>query len=224
MTRRVNLFAVPAVVVAILACGGGEGGDGDHPNCDAYLDCVADVEPSTVATEMEAYGSDAACWEDDDSAEACESACADAQQELYFANPTSDLCDDGSDLPSSSVIRQAGWQASVSVENEDSADCFGDAEEVDQGEFTFTSTETTAFSTDVDLEYYSDYQYGHYVTYYHLSLVCTNDGFEFSCTGTDEYDSRLQAAFTGTLSEDFLSVEGTVEIEDGCVYTLTAPR
>jgi hypothetical protein len=64
----------------------------DRSACDAYLACVAEVEPSEVAVTLELYGDESACWTSADNAELCADACVDATAELSAANPAEEAC------------------------------------------------------------------------------------------------------------------------------------
>src|SRR5688572_15102357 len=121
MARRSKTLrmSIPLLIGCMsLACGGGEGGDSaggsvQHPNCDAYVACVGEVDPAAVSESMESYGDSSPCWDDADSTETCETACASARRELFQQNPSSVECDDGSALPSSYIVLFPAWEASV---------------------------------------------------------------------------------------------------------------
>jgi hypothetical protein len=64
----------------------------DHAACDDYLLCLKAVAPSQVGPALEAYGSEGACWDSQENAELCNSACAAAMEKLSALFPDEKAC------------------------------------------------------------------------------------------------------------------------------------
>jgi len=85
--------------------GGADGGQ--DPECEAYLDCVAEVTPEALPDALEAYGADGDCWADEPSAEQCVTACRAGLTDLRQTDPT---CG-----PESSDVRDGRYQLVVAT-------------------------------------------------------------------------------------------------------------
>ena len=65
---------------------------GGSDACDAYLDCVNDVDPSSYADAADAYGENGSCWASSGDSDGCSEACDGARADLAEENPLSDDC------------------------------------------------------------------------------------------------------------------------------------
>jgi hypothetical protein len=103
-----RLFTVAVVVGLILGCAGAKkdgGGSllGDDSieqdaACADYLDCLAAVDPSTLASVQATYGTDGTCWADEATAGTCVTACGTGLSQMHDDFPEEAACDDGSPL------------------------------------------------------------------------------------------------------------------------------
>lgn len=112
-----------------LACAGlGKKDDGDDTQdtsppggsepCEAYLDCVTDVDPSAYATAAASYGESGSCWQDTDAA-SCSAACDAARDELADENPLSQVCGgDGFPAVDGCPFTEGDWQTYFTVRND----------------------------------------------------------------------------------------------------------
>lgn len=62
------------LLLVLLACTATE----VSPICDAYVDCVAQVAPTSLGEAQLAFGAASECWSDPESADRCEQTCTDA--------------------------------------------------------------------------------------------------------------------------------------------------
>jgi hypothetical protein len=60
--------------------------------CDAYLACLAEVEPQSFPSTLQIYQAGGPCWKTTTAAAGCEKACADAQAALLLKHPSSVVC------------------------------------------------------------------------------------------------------------------------------------
>src|SRR5690606_16608807 len=104
------LLAASITLAFSLACAKGNPDDGEvdvdydddgnptgdyaehRAECEAYLDCLAEVAPSQVSSATSEYGSSSVCWETDAEARRCGDACEASREDLFDDHPTVAEC------------------------------------------------------------------------------------------------------------------------------------
>jgi hypothetical protein len=168
----------------------------DHPACDAYVACVADVTPEAAASAVEEYGDGSVCWDDADSVAICEAACAAAMTEAHLNHPASAACDDGTPVPSDRVFQSESWVMGVTGST---GELCADIGGLPSFRLELETNGTTAFTGDMSFDY---------VFAYTFPLTCDNDGLDVTCTHSDD-DLGLDGTFTARIDDDLLRVAGT---------------
>lgn len=121
MSHRILISVVSIFSLGLLACTGTLGdsadsadsgrtsGGGDteeeawtqSDDCEAYLDCLKEVDRSEYDDEVERYGEDGSCWgTDDDEAMGCDDACEQFLEGLAEDHPTVEACNGSTDIGS----------------------------------------------------------------------------------------------------------------------------
>jgi hypothetical protein len=175
----------------------------DRSACEAYIDCVAEVEPANAGQAVDDYGAESSCWTNADQAEACREACASAMAELHLAAPSSEACDDGSSVPSNQVFLIESWRLNVVTSDAEYCAYMVAGMDPDYWVATFAANETTQFPAQLRAEYVGA----------GFDLACTNDGLNVHCASTDTTGGGMSATFEGAMAESRQSLTGTVSVE-----------
>lgn len=220
MTTRGALSAL--TVAAILACGGGGGSKDAGPEevaqseaCAQYVSCVSAVEPSTLGAVTAAYGLSGDCWESAATAHECTEACEAALSALHRAYPEAPECDDGSAVPSSTWLGEAGqWRFDVTDTPEY---CDGDhAQTPLRAILTFYGGDDPTFVIEGSVTFIARGYAGDSLTCDVTAVTCSLDGHDFACdpfsagVGCDTF----QFTFTGTFGDTWYTAAGTMAGED----------
>lgn len=126
-----RFFAALLVGGMILACAGGKGKEEEEENpselppdgidqaevCADYLNCLAAVDPNTLASVQGTYGTEGSCWSDETAAAQCAEACETGLAQMEDAYPDEPVCDDGSVTLASDL--EGTWKSSPRIPTED---------------------------------------------------------------------------------------------------------
>ncbi|MBM4390749.1 MAG: hypothetical protein FJ090_06470 [Deltaproteobacteria bacterium] len=174
-----------------------------HPYCDAYLACLAEVSPEQSAAASAAYGYSSECWDSESSAAACEAECAAALHEQWVQNPGAQSCDDGTDIPSNTVILQSTWSMSITEVEGPMCDSW----------FSYVTSYTITFSPNDTAEFPGTFNGSGWSN----TIDCENNGLDISCWGVAD---ALVITFDGEISEDFARLSGVYADDVYCFWTL----
>jgi hypothetical protein len=207
-----RLFAVVFVGGMILACAAGKDADQDSSPavtddrvdqasvCADYLDCLASVDPGTLASVQSTYGTDGTCWTDETTAEQCAEACETGLTQMDDEFPDEPDCDDGEVTEASEL--EGRW-------NFESADSDGGCD----GFVLVFESMGLEISADGSTDFTADGQaeVGIVGNWYDFDLAfeCSLSGDDFSC---DEYVSDFDTywTFEGVYGET--GIDATLEL------------
>ena len=199
------------LAIASLACAAGKDKNTD-PNdeqgtqseaCADYLDCAAEVDPSTFATLGSTYGPDGDCWSQGDAyADACTSACEAALDAMHAAYPDAEVCGGGGG-PTSCPL-DAGDHELI-LHEPDTGTCGfggdipGDAEVTcdDPSSSTFTLHWVDIYGEEADLD-------------------CTFSGTSFTCEGILDVGTDADLTLDGDASGGSAAGRYTLDIPELC--------
>jgi hypothetical protein len=123
-----RVFAVVFTGGMILACAGGRDKDENQDSspglpednvdqaaiCADYLNCLAAVDPSALASVQSTYGTNGTCWTDEATAEQCAEACKTGLAQMDDEYPEEPKCDDGEVTEASELEGQWTFEAASS--------------------------------------------------------------------------------------------------------------
>lgn len=200
-----------------LACAGkdkdGNGGllgtDGiAHPDCDAWVACSSAVSPETAADVVGSYGTSSVCWDDETSAEVCETACGDSLAQAHQDHPTVAECDDGSPLHSDSILGDPTWRLEVTGTE---GGC--DGVHTTYLELVFDPNGGTDF--EVEIEFHD----GSNILERWLNAPCHNDDRTITCSEEEGSDRVIHLEMSSGLG----SMTGSFDDADNdCVLSLSS--
>ncbi len=209
-----SVGVVGSIVGFILACTGGakdEGGGllgediSQDEACAAYLDCLAAVDPGSLAAVQSTYGADGTCWADASSAATCADACVTGLEQMDEAFPAEAACDDGG--PATAGDLEGAWQFTP-VDQDDGCEEYGlvlhalDLQIAADGDSAFTG------QGDAELEVVGN------IYNLDVDLECTLSGDDFSCDRSlTDYDTYW--TFSGSLAGGGIDATMEVLIGDG---------
>ncbi len=175
-----SIYATVVTVLAFsLACAKpGEESDDFHyeqDQCDAYLDCLAAVAPSEIASATSLYGSTSTCWESEPEATRCASACVQASADLFEDHPEEAAC--AADGQARTLADQPyDWEVDMLDNNQCGT----------QGSWTATTAPLGDGEFDLTFQPRSGPS---------IETTCALDGFEFTCDDTATEDSGARVTY-----------------------------
>lgn len=197
-----RLFAVVIVGGMILACAGGTDEDSspvlpdkrvDQASaCADYLDCLASVDPGTLASVQSTYGTDGTCWTDETTAEQCAEACETGLTQMDDEFPDEPDCDDGAVTEASELEGRWNFESSGS-----DGGCDGFVLDFDSMGLDISADGSTDFAADGIAEV------GIVGNWYDFDLQfeCSLSGDDFSCGEyVSDYDTHwtFEGVYLGT--------------------------
>ena len=178
----------------ILACAGGKGKEEEeNPSelppdgidqaevCADYLNCLAAVDPNTLASVQGTYGTEGSCWSDETAAAQCAEACETGLAQMDDAYPDEPACDDGS------VTLASDLEGTWNFESEDTdGGCDGFSLKFDTMDLEITPDGEKDFNANGRAEVSIN------GTWYDFDVefACSLSGDNFTC---DEYVGRFDS-------------------------------
>jgi hypothetical protein len=205
-------FLLAATTVALLlGCAGilGDTGAGtgstQDETCAQYLDCLAEVDPTTLASVQSTYGESGSCWTSEATSAQCATACETALDQELSLYPHEEAC--GGDGSTTANDIDGDW----SFEADDTeGDC------ADQGLDLTLATDILTFSAEADDAFSvsgsatlgtPDQAFD-----FSLSFDCAYEDDAFTC---DEFSGDYDTAWTFFGDYDGEGLDATMEIGIG---------